>query len=88
MMRQCYDHRMRTTIYLDDHLITRIKELAARTGRTMTAVIEDAVRQSLEHAPSRTRKTVRLTTVGGKGLKKGVDLDDAASLLDLMERSR
>ena len=79
---------MRTTIYLDDHLMTRVKETAAKTGRTMTAVIEDAVRQSLEQAPPRARKAVRLTTVGGKGLRKGVDLDDTASLYDLMERSR
>jgi len=79
---------MRTTIYLDDHLLKRVKEAAARSGRTMTAVIEDAVRQSMEQTPSRARKAVRLTTVGGKGLRKGVDLDDTASLYDLMERSR
>jgi hypothetical protein len=52
----------------------------------MTAVIEDALRQSLMQKQTKTRKPVRLTTVGGKGIKRGVDLDDTAQLLDLMDR--
>ncbi len=79
---------MRTTIDLDDQLLTRVKEIAAGTGRTMTAVIEDALRQTLLQSKSRPRKTVRLTTAGGKGIRPGVDLDDMASLLDLMDRKR
>ena len=66
----------------------RVKEVAAKTGKTMTAVIEDALRQSLEQSRPKAREAVRLTTVGGKGPKKGVDLDDTASILDLMDRSR
>ena len=76
---------MRTTIYIDDDLIARVKEVAAKTGRTMTAVIEDALRQSLEQSRPKVRKTVRLTTVGGKGPRKGVD---TASILDFMDRNR
>jgi hypothetical protein len=79
---------MRTTIYLDEHLLKRVKEVAARTGKTMTAVIEDALRQSLERKHPRDRKVVRLTTVGGRGPRKGVDLDDTASILDFMGRNR
>ena len=79
---------MRTTIYIDDHLMKRVKEVAARTGKTMTAVIEDALRQSLERKHVRERKLVRLTTVGGKGPRKGVDLDDSASILEFMERNK
>jgi predicted transcriptional regulator len=74
---------MRTTIQIDDQLLARIREVAAKTGRTMTAVIEDALRESL--APKRAkgrREQVQLTTVGGKGLRAGVDLDDSAALLD------
>jgi hypothetical protein len=77
---------MRTTIRLDDQLLAEAKQLAARTGRTLTAVIEDALRQVLarsdEPKPSRPFK---LTTFGGDGLQPGVDLDDSATLLDLME---
>ena len=35
---------MRTTIRLDDSLFAEVKAEAARTGRTMTEVIEDALR--------------------------------------------
>ena len=79
---------MRTTIHIDDHLLTRIKELAASTGRTMTAVIEDALKQSLQQDRLKARKNVRLTTVGGKGVRPGVDLDDTASLLDFLGKNR
>ena len=54
----------------------------------MTAVIEDALRQSLMQRQPKARKRVRLTVVSGKGLRPGVDLDDTASLLDLMDRKR
>jgi hypothetical protein len=77
---------MRTTIRLDDDLLVEIKQIAARSDRTLTSVIEDALREML----ARQRKTeerapVRLTTVSGGGLQPGVDLDDSAALLALME---
>ena len=79
---------MRTTIHINDHLFARLKEVAARTGRTMTSVIEDALRQSMAQSRPKARKAIRLTTVGGKGTRPGVDLDDTASLFDLMDRKR
>lgn len=77
---------MRTTIRLDDRLLAEAKALAARTGRTLTAVIEDALRQALaaEKRPERGPRP-ELPTFGGEGLQAGVDLDDSASLLALME---
>ena len=79
---------MRTTIQIDDQLLTIVKEVAARSGKTMAAVIEDALRQAFAQNRPRAKKSVRLTTVGGKGPGKGVDLDDTASLLEFMERHR
>lgn len=77
---------MRTTIRMDDALLRRAKEYAARSGTTLTRVIEDAVR---EHLARRLRRTVReptaLPTYGGQGLQPGIDLDDTASLVDQME---
>lgn len=77
---------MRTTIRLDDQLLSEAKQLAARTNRTLTAVIEDALRLALsdkreteKHAP------FRLPTFRGDGVLPGVDLDDSAGLVDLME---
>ena len=77
---------MRTTIRLDDQLLAEAKRLAARTGRSLTAVVEDALREVVARQSDGGRRSpVRLTTVGGPGVLPGVDLDDSAALLDLME---
>jgi hypothetical protein len=77
---------MRTTIRLDDDLLTAAKRHAIETGRTLTAVIEDALRQALAPHRGTADRRVKLP-VGRKGskLQPGVDLDDSAGLLDLME---
>jgi hypothetical protein len=77
---------MRTTINLPDTLLKETKRAAMSSGRTLTRFIEDALRAAL----ARTKQgqggaPVRLTTHGGTGLRPGVDLDDSAGLLDLME---
>jgi len=60
--------------------------MAADTHRSLTAVIEDALRAVLAtRRGAKRRKSVRLTTFRGTGLQPGVDLDDTASLLDRME---
>lgn len=78
---------MRTTIRLPDSLIQEAKAHALRTGKTLTAVIEDALRESLarQHQRRASKPPVTLTTVAGLGLRPGVDLDDSAALLSLME---
>jgi Family of unknown function (DUF6364) len=79
---------MRTTIRIDESLLREAKQVAARTGKSLTAVIEDALRESLAHQrPTARRKPVHLITVGGNGPLPGVDLDDTASLLELMDKS-
>jgi len=77
---------MRTTVRLDDQLLSDAKEHAARTGRTLTALLHDALRTllALEKRPSK-RRTPRLPTFGKGGPQPGVDLDNTAQLLDLME---
>jgi hypothetical protein len=77
---------MRTTIRLDEHLLAEAKKYAAESGRTLTSVIEDALRETLTRRRAHVeRKPLRLKTVKGDGVRPGVDLDDTASLLDLME---
>ena len=79
---------MRTTIRLDDTLMKHAKQLAAASGRTLTSVIEEALRLYLSpKGETRSRRKVRLKTCGGRGLQPGVDLDDSASLLELMDSS-
>ena len=77
---------MRTTVRLDEQLLIDAKKHAADTGRTLTAVLEDALREALAwRATQQTRKRVRLKTLKGDGVRPGVDLDDSAALFDLME---
>ncbi len=79
---------MRTTIRLDDRLLRELKKHAATRGRTLTAVIEDAVRQFLARTVTGDGRPkappFRVITFKGR-LRPGVDLDDSAALLDLME---
>jgi len=77
---------MRTTIRLSDDLLAQAKQTAIRSGRTLTAVIEDALRQSLRPAePESKRRRIRLPSSGEGWVRPGVDLDNSAQLLDIME---
>lgn len=77
---------MRTTVRLDERLLAEAKKYAAESGRTLTSILEDALRETLARRRTRPRaKPLRLKTVKGNGVRPGVDLDDSASLLELME---
>ncbi len=76
---------MRTTIRLPEDLLQAAKMRAVQTGRTLTAVIEEALRATLASASAPARIAVSLPTYGRGGVRPGVDLDDSASLLELME---
>jgi hypothetical protein len=78
---------MRTTIRLPDDLLATLRKRAAERGITITALIEESLRASLSARKHRVKRDqVRLTTYGRKGLHPGVDLNDSAALLDVMER--
>jgi len=77
---------MRTTVRLDEDLLVQAKQLAAASGKTLTSVLEDALRETLARRQAAARrKRVRLRTFGSGGVLPGVDLDDSASLLERME---
>ena len=79
---------MRATVRLDDQLLKSAKRFAHETGNSLTAVIEDALRQILSRRTAKQpRKPVKLTTVSGDGVRPGVDLNDSAVLLGLMDRA-
>jgi hypothetical protein len=79
---------VRTTINLSDPLLAQARRRAAETGRTLTAFIADAVRESLaRRRDGQELPPVRLTTFRGTGVQPGVDLDDSAALEDLMNRT-
>lgn len=77
---------MRTTIRLDDSLLRRAKAAAAASGRSLNDLIEDAIRAALAPRPAGRVSDSEMPTYRGRGLQPGVDLDDSAALLSLMER--
>lgn len=69
--------------------MTQIKKLAASTHSTVTALIEETLREALARRRRAGRRApMKLTTYGKQGLLPGVDIDDTASLFDVMESSR
>ena len=78
---------MRTTIRLDERLLKEAKRQAAESGISLTAIIEDSLRERLARSKARVRKRtpISLHTVGTGGVRPGIDLDDSASLMDVMD---
>lgn len=81
---------MRTTVRLEDALLERAKREAERRGETLTALIERGLRLVLaspDTRPKRRRVEIPVCREGG-GTLPGVDLDDGAALLDIVEGRR
>ena len=82
---------MRTTVRLDPDLLRRARQRAAETGTSLNAFIEDAVRAALAARVGRRalrQPALPISRLKGRGLRAGVDLDDSAGLLDLMDNRR
>lgn len=79
---------MRTTVRMEDGLLRRAKRIAAERETTLTAILEQALREWLDRQrKGRRRERVDLpVSNAGGGVRAGVDLDDSADLLDRMER--
>lgn len=76
---------MRTTIRIDDELYRRVKQRAAATGRSVSAVLEDAVRRGMVDDRPTDGELPELVTARGDGLMPGVDLTSNASLRETMD---
>jgi hypothetical protein len=78
---------MRTTLDIDDTLLKKAKARARQTRRTLTGVIEEALRQALTGTtPAGAPPAHRLTLKTVKGsLLPGVDISDRDSLYERME---
>lgn len=76
---------MRTTINISEQVYRDAKALAALTSRTVSQVIEDAIRAELVRRPEQ-KPLVELPVFGGSGVMPGVDLADPRQMLDAMEQ--
>jgi hypothetical protein len=76
----------RTTVRLDADLLAAAKRLGVDTGRTLTVVIADALREAVARPRGR-RRGMRALPVSRRrgGTWPGVNLDSYAELLDRME---
>ena len=82
---------MRTTVRLDDALLEQAKREAAQRHETLTALIEQGLRLILaqSRSPKSRRKRVVLPVCRARGgVLPGVDLDNNAALLDVMDDRR
>lgn len=79
---------LRTTVRLPPPLMAQAKKLARETDRTLTKVIEDALRVAVARRRRPKPRTVTIVTFKGNGVQPGVDLDDTSALLDLMDGDR
>jgi hypothetical protein len=81
---------MRTTVRLDESLLTKAKQEARKRGETLTSLMERGLRLAMsgshKHVPS---ARVRLpTSKATGGVRPGVDLDDTSALLDRLDDLR
>lgn len=75
----------RTTVRLPDDLLAQAQAHAARTGRTFTQLLADALRFEMQRTVGASRVCEPLPTYGGTGLQPGVDLASTRQLLDVMD---
>jgi hypothetical protein len=77
---------MRTTLQINDQLLIRAKKIAAETHRTLTSIIEDALRLSFENQKRlKTSKPFKIRTFDGGGPFPGIDINHSAALLDILD---
>lgn len=76
---------MRTTLTIDDGLLREAKARAARTGVTVSQFVEDAIRAAFARRVSQSAHRTTLPTSPGAP-RPGIELDNGASLLEIMER--
>ncbi|MFI7588626.1 type II toxin-antitoxin system VapB family antitoxin [Spongisporangium articulatum] len=67
---------MRTTMNLPDSLMAQVKQRASSEGRTVTSVVEAALRSYLEEYVARAEGLADLPVAGDPGDRPLVDLED------------
>lgn len=76
--------RMRVTLNIPDDLYRDVRMKAAQEGRTITAVVEDALRQLLAEEPHYS-EPYRVRPLRTGGLSPGLDINDNSAVLDYLD---
>ena len=74
---------MRTTVSIPEPLLENAKHCAAERGTTLSALIEDALRDHLAKAERPVPPPFRLHTVRGRLVNPQLDLDRTSALIEL-----
>jgi hypothetical protein len=79
---------MRTTLTLDETLLKQARQVALDRGISLNELMVTALRIELHRlSQSQRKKKITLPTFRGRGLRPGIDLDDSASLEDIMNEA-
>jgi hypothetical protein len=78
---------MRTTIDLPEPLLHNAKRRAADRGVTLSALVEDALRNHLAARPPKSATAFKLHTVRGRLVRPNLDLDRSSALVTLDDES-
>jgi hypothetical protein len=76
---------MRTTLDLNDDIMRAVKRYAAESGRTVSSLVESALRELLAQVVRKDRPYKLKWVVVRSGAQPGVDLTDRDALLNRME---
>lgn len=79
---------MRTTLTIDDELLARAKQVAARTHQTLGSVVEAGLRKLLDEQPARAAGRFTLPDFNySGGVRAGVDIDDRDGLAEILDQA-
>ncbi|MGL4744192.1 MAG: CopG family transcriptional regulator [Phycicoccus sp.] len=76
---------MRTTLAIDDEVLSAAKRRARREGTSLGTVVEDALRRYLARAPEVADPPAIPVFRGGRGVRPGVDLSSNRSIQELLD---
>lgn len=74
---------MKTTLNIDDTVMQRLREEAARQGRPMAELVEAGLRRILARVPEESRPLPELPAMKSAGMR--VDVADRDRLYEVME---
>ena len=76
---------MRTTIRIKDSILQDAKKRALTEKKSLTAYIEESLRDKLYDLNGKAVSVEPLPTFKGSGVRPGIDLNNSQNLLDIMD---